>query len=343
MDPRARTGAGVTGVDEDRTTDVVLIGCGAVGWKRAAALPDRCRLVAAVDPVAERAERLVAALAPSARAGATAEEGLASGDGGLAIVATPHVPLVPSSLAALAAGWDVLVEKPGADRLAPLLELQDAARAAGRTVRVGFNHRFHPSVRKAAALLAAADHGSLMHIRAHYGHGGRPGYELEWRADRAVSGGGELLDQGVHLLDLVRHFAGDVDLAFAECRTDFWKMDVEDNAFLALRPRSGGFVWLHASWTEWKNTFSFEIALQRAKLWISGLGGSYGTERLTLYEMQPGMGPPATTAWEWPQADASWQLEVEDVLRVLDGGAGVGTTLEDCIAVHRIVEQAYAR
>ncbi|MGH2690324.1 MAG: Gfo/Idh/MocA family protein, partial [Actinomycetota bacterium] len=273
----------------------------------------------------------------------TAADAFASAGGGLAIVATPHAALVPASVAALEAGWDVLVEKPGADRLAPLLELRHTAAAAGRTVRVGFNHRFHPSVRKASSLLAGTDYGPLMHIRAHYGHGGRPGYELEWRADRAVSGGGELLDQGVHLVDLVRHFAGDVDLAFAECRTDFWKMDVEDNAFLALRPASGGFVWLHASWTEWKNTFSFEIALQRAKIRIAGLGGSYGTERLSLYEMQPEMGPPATTAWEWPQPDASWQLEVEDVLSVLDGGAGVGTTLDDCIAVHRIVEEAYAR
>jgi predicted dehydrogenase len=326
-----------------RVTDVVLIGCGAVGWKRAAALPDRCRLVAAADPARERAERLVGALAPAARAVGREAEALASAEGGLAIVATPHAALAAASIAALEAGWDVLVEKPGADRLAPLLELRDAAAAAGRTVRVGFNHRFHPSVRKAAALLAASDHGPLMHIRAHYGHGGRPGYELEWRADRAVSGGGELLDQGVHLIDLVRHFAGDVDLAFAECRTDFWKMDVEDNAFLALRPRSGGFAWLHASWTEWKNSFSFEIAMQRAKLQISGLGGSYGPERLSLFEMLPEMGPPVTRAWEWPQPDASWRLEVEDLLSVLDGAAGVGTTLDDCIAVHRIVEEAYAR
>lgn len=328
---------------EGRTTDVVLIGCGGVGWKRAAALPDRCRLVAAVDPVRERAERLVDALAPAARAESTAAEALGAAEGGLAMVATPHAALAGASIAALEAGWDVLVEKPGADRLAPLLELRDAAVAAGRTVRVGFNHRFHPSVRKAADLLAAADHGPLMHIRAHYGHGGRPGYELEWRADRAVSGGGELLDQGVHLIDLVRHFAGDVDLVFAECRTDFWKMDVEDNIFLALRPRSGGFAWLHASWTEWKNSFSFEIARQRAKLRISGLGGSYGTERLTLFEMLPEMGPPVTRAWEWPQPDASWRLEVEDMLSVLDGDGGVGTTLDDCIAVHRIVEETYAR
>lgn len=324
-------------------TGVVVIGCGAVGRKRAAALPEGCRLVAVADPERERAESLAREVAPGALVATTAEEAAAAEGARLAIVATPHSALVPSSLAAIEAGCDVLVEKPGADRLAGLLDLRAAATAAGRTVRVGFNHRFHPSVRMAASLIADGDYGDLMHIRGRYGHGGRPGYDSEWRADRSVSGGGELLDQGVHLVDLVRHVAGDVDLAFAECRTDFWKMEVEDNAFLALRPRSGGFAWLHASWTEWKNLFSLEIALMGAKLEIAGLGGSYGTERLTLYEMLPEMGPPATRAWEWPQADRSWERELDDVLAALGGRPSVGSTLDDAIEALRIVEEAYAR
>lgn len=331
----SRRAAGATGV--------VLIGCGGVGRKRAAMLPGSCRLLAAADPDLRRAESLVQQVAPGALVAAKAEEALAVEGAGLAIVATPHAVLVPASLAALEAGCHVLVEKPGADRVAPLLELRAAAERCGRTVRVGFNHRFHPSVRLAASLIAEGGYGTLMHVRARYGHGGRPGYEAEWRADRAVSGGGELLDQGVHLIDLLRHFAGDADLVFAECRTDFWDMQVEDNAFLALRPRSGGFAWLHASWTEWKNLFSFEIALQSAKIEIAGLGGSYGTERLTLYEMLPEMGPPATRAWEWPQADRSWGRELDDVLGAIEGRPAVGASLDDAVEALRIVEEAYAR
>jgi predicted dehydrogenase len=319
-------------------TGVVLIGCGGVGRKRAAALPASCRLLAV--------ESLVRTVSPGALVASTAAQALTAGaaEGAtLAIVATPHAALVPASLAAVEAGCEVLVEKPGADRLAPLLELRTAAETARRTVRIGFNHRFHPSVRLAASLIAENDYGSLMHIRGRYGHGGRPGYDSEWRADRSISGGGELLDQGVHLIDLVRHFAGDIDLAFAECRTDFWKMEVEDNAFLALRPRSGGFAWVHASWTEWKNLFSFEIALRDAKIEITGLGGSYGTERLVLYEMLPEMGPPATRAWEWPQADRSWGRELDDMLAAIEGRPSVGGTLGDAIEALRIVEEAYAR
>jgi predicted dehydrogenase len=183
-----------------------------------------------------------------------------------------------------------------------------------------------------------------MNIRARSGHGGRLGYEEEWRGSRALAGGGELLDQGIHLIDLVRYLAGDAELAFAELRTDYWRTDVEDNAFVALRCRSGPFAWLHASWTEWKNLFSFEVGMERAKLEISGLGGSYGVERLTLYEMLPELGPPDTTSWEWPRRDESWTREIDDVLKSLNGEAGaVGADINDATEALRLIETAYRR
>ncbi len=191
-------------------------------------------------------------------------------------------------------------------------------------------------------MITAGTYGRLLWIRARYGHGGRPGYEREWRADRATSGGGELIDQGSHLIDLVRFLVGDVDLAFAELPTLFWDMAVEDNAFLALRPRSGGLAWLHASWSEWKNMFSMEITLERAKLDINGLGGSYGVEQLTLFEMAPEMGPPFSTTWQWPFSDASWIAEMDDVTRELEGHEAIGASVTDAEAVYRIIEDAYA-
>ena len=77
-----------------------------------------------------------------------------------------------------------------------------------------------------------------MFIRARYGHGGRVGYEKEWRAQPAISGGGELIDQGAHLIDLSRWFLGDLTVDYAAVPTLFWDMPVDDNCFLALR--SGG-------------------------------------------------------------------------------------------------------
>jgi predicted dehydrogenase len=217
----------------------------------------------------------------------------------------------------------------------------EAARLSRRVVRVGFNHRHHPALRKAREIAEAGSLGPLLFVRGRYGHGGRLGYEKEWRADAVRSGGGELLDQGVHLLDLARCFAGD----FVECRahlaTLYWQMPVEDNAFLFLRSAGGALAWLHAGWTEWKNLFSLEIALQGGKLQVDGLGGSYGAERLTQYRMLPEMGPPETTVWDFAGADDSWRLEFEDFEAALRGEPTRSATLEDGLAVLRIVEEAY--
>jgi predicted dehydrogenase len=326
-------------------TRVAVIGCGLIGRKRLQALPAGAEVVALVDLDLGRAEALAATL--PATAGLRVADSIAAGLEGVqadvAIVATVHSALGPSTLAALEAGCHVLVEKPGAHRLEDLVAVRNTAQAAGKVVRVGFNHRFHPSLLRARDIASQKPYGDLMYIRGRYGHGGRPGYEKEWRARREVSGGGELVDQGIHLIDLTRYIAGDVDLVFAECRTDFWQSDVEDNAFLALRPRSGGFAWLHASWTEWKNLFSLEIAYRLAKVEINGLGGSYGVERLALYEMLPEMGPPATTIWEWPQADRSWSLEVADFLAAAAGAESQGASIDDCIAAFTLVEEAYRR
>jgi len=321
---------------------VAIVGAGLIGKKRAASLPGGVELCAVFDEVPELARSLASAH-PGAVATDTLEQALEHPGVDLVMVATPHHRLAAIGIEAVRRGHHVLLEKPGAHRLDALLELEQAAKENDRIVRVGFNHRFHPSFLHAREIVRSGKYGDVFSIRARYGHGGRPGYEKEWRAQREISGGGELIDQGLHLIDLVRYLAGDVDLAFAELRTDFWPMDVEDNAYVALRSRAGAFAWLHASWTEWKNIFSFEIALRDAKIEVQGLGGSYGTERCTLYEMLPEMGPPAATTWEWPQADASWTKEITDVAGGIDGHESLGADLSDCIAAFRIVEAAYGR
>ena len=130
------------------------------------------------------------------------------------------------------------------------------------------------------------------------------------------SGGGELIDQGVHLIDLARWFLGEfAEVARLRAMTYFWNMPVDDNAFLLLQDgRRQRCAFLHASCTEWKNTFSFEIYGRDGKLQIDGLGGSYGVERLTWYKMLPEMGPPETTIWEYPMADNSWEVELAEFL-----------------------------
>ncbi len=256
-------------------------------------------------------------------------------------VAAPHDQLAPVAAAAAAAGKHVLVEKPGARNAAELDTVAEAAARTGALVRVGFNHRFHRALRKAREIFESGALGEMMFVRGRYGHGGRPGYEREWRALPAISGGGELIDQGAHLIDLARWFLGDFTRVRGAAPTFFWPMPVEDNGFLLLETARGQVAFLHAGWTEWKNLFSFEISGRVGKLEINGLGGSYGTERLTWYKMSEQMGPPETLAWEYPMADDSWAAEnaafFEDIRLKRKPDPGIA----DAQAALRIVEQIY--
>ena len=94
-------------------------------------------------------------------------------------------------------------------------------------------------------------------------------------------------------------------------------MPVDDNAFFMLKNEKKQVAWLHVSSSEWKNSFSFEIYGVHGKLQVDGLGGSYGVEKLTYYQMLPSMGPPATTIWEYPFEDLSWQMELEYFIRTI--------------------------
>ena len=321
---------------------VSIIGCGLVGAKRALAMPAGAEVAGLFDLDRSRAEALVSRLNDRAFIHDSVKDLLVE-RAELVIVATIHRDLAELAGEAVEAGCNVLIEKPGACRPEELRAVRKAAVAGNRVVRVGFNHRFHPAISRAREILDRGDGGPLLFVRGRYGHGGRLGYEREWRADPALSGGGELLDQGVHLIDLTRFLEGDVELSFAKLSAAYWPMHVEDNAFLCLEVKTGGTAWLHASWTEWKNLFSLEVAHHRFKIEITGLGGSYGVERLTLYEMRPEMGPPDTSAWEWPSVDDSWGAELRDVLGAINGAPARGASVDDAIAALELVEEAYRR
>jgi predicted dehydrogenase len=309
-----------------------------IGKKRAAALPAGCVAVCC-DTDAERAGQL--AKTYGAAAITDWREAVSRQDVDAVFVATTHDMLAPISAEAAGNGKHVLVEKPGARCAGELDPAAEAAARTGAIVRIGFNHRFHRAFRKAREIFESGALGEMMFIRGRYGHGGRVGYDREWRAVPEKSGGGELIDQGAHLIDLSRWFLGDFSRVRGAAPTFFWDMPVEDNGFLLLETARGQVAFLHAGWTEWKNVFSFEISGRVGKLEISGLGGSYGPERLTWYKMSPEMGPPETLAWEYPMADDSWQAEnaafFEDIRLCRQPSPGIA----DAQAVLRIVEQVY--
>jgi predicted dehydrogenase len=293
-------------------TGFAIVGCGLIGRRRANVLPAGA-LKQVFDVERDRALEL-SRIHPNC-VPATSVEGLLSNDSIQAvIVATANSALASITLAAVRAGKDVLVEKPGAIRSDQLAEIESAAAATGALVRIGYNHRFHPAFLKIGELMRTEPLGEILFLRARYGHGGRVGYEREWRADPKLSGGGELIDQGVHLIDLAGMFLGEFEQVDGHAVTAFWNMPVDDNAFVSLRTAQGKTAWLHVSCTEWKNLFSFEIYFRQAKLQVDGLGGSYGLERLTYYQMLPEMGPPETVIYEFPRGDDSWAVELQEFI-----------------------------
>lgn len=313
-----------------------IIGCGAIGEKRAAATRGHS-IVAVNDVDRKRSDAL--ALKYGAQALPHWQDVLKA-DIDAAIIATTHDCLSEIALAAVKAGRHVLVEKPAGRSCAELAPIVEAAEAAKRVVKVGFNHRFHPALQKAKAMADAGELGPLLYIRGRYGHGGRLGMEKEWRCDPVISGGGELIDQAPHLIDLSRWFLGDLALDYSFTPTLFWNIKADDNVFLALRSPSDQVAWLHATWVEWKNMFSFEIVGRDGKLVADGLGGSYGTERLTYYKMLPQMGPPETTIWEYAFPDNSWYEEFKDFVDAISGSRRPNGDVLDAYAALKIIEQA---
>jgi predicted dehydrogenase len=182
-----------------------------------------------------------------------------------------------------------------------------------------------------------------MSMRCRYGHGGRPGYDKEWRSDPAVSGGGELLDQGIHAVDLFRWFAGDFSQAvgFTECYVWTAGSIVEDNGFALFRTAAGQVASLHASWTQWKNLFSFEIFGREGYLSVEGLGGSYGPESLVWGRRRPASGPPDEERFDFDGPDCSWMAEWQDLVTAIHEGRQPLATAYDGREAMRMVSAVY--
>jgi predicted dehydrogenase len=289
---------------------VGIIGCGLIGRKRAEALGSD-ELVGCYDVLPEAAKGLVAGHGGVACSSVEALLGLSPD---VVIIAAIHSELSKLARLALQAGAHILVEKPAGRCRDDVVAIQEAAEEADRLVKVGFNHRFHPGIHRAISEARSGMHGEVFFARARYGHGARLGYESEWRCDPALSGGGEIVDQGMHLLDLFYWLFGELPLSSSLLRTHFWGADVDDNAVLVLGERGGPrtrspWALAHVSWTEWKNRFSFEIVCRHAKLDVDGLVRSYGPQRLTIYRMRPELGPPDTEVIQYSDRDLSWERE----------------------------------
>jgi len=321
---------------------VGIVGCGLIGSRRAAeaaAHPDSM-LTMVADTAPEATEKLAERF--DARQVADWQQIVAASDLDVVIVATPNKYLAEIASAALAAGKHALIEKPMGRNLEEARSLAADARRSGKLLKVGFNHRYHPALRRAHELFAGGAIGKLLNLRVRYGHGGRPGYEKEWRGSLDLAGGGELTDQGVHVFDLIGWFAGRPSQVAALTQTAAWPIaPLEDNGFALLSFDGGAIASLHTSWTQWKNLFSFEVFGERGALLVEGLGGSYGVETLHVHERLPEGGAPVVRTETFEGPDESWKLEWDEFVGAIARGSPYSGGPEDGLLAMTLLDALY--
>lgn len=267
-------------------------------------------------------------------------------------VCTPNNVTAPLCVEALRRCGRVFCEKPPGRSWKEFEQIAEAARAApGHTLVFGFNHRLHPSIQAAKAMVGQGGLGEILYVKGAYGKSGGLRYRESWRNKPEVSGGGILLDQGIHMLDLFCLFVGPLEVVEAVLVDSFWNCGVEDNAFVLLRARENGTpVFLHSSATLWKHTFRLEIGCRDGYLVATGLlsqTGSYGREQLVIGRRQfedeaMALGNPREEIIHFDR-DESWDREVREFLdAVQEGRPATHGTLEEARRVMEIVRDVYA-
>jgi predicted dehydrogenase len=325
-----------------RRFGVAVIGLGRFGYKRIQAVGANpgSRLQVVSDVLADRAQLAAAEFACDSTT--RWAEALDRRDVDIVVVSTTTRSLPEIAAAAVLAGKHVLCEKPFGRNSREVLAAVEAAEDKHLCLKVGYNHRYHPAVARAHALLEQGAIGRLHFMRCLYGHGGREGYDREWRSRPEMAGGGQLLDQGVHALDLFRWFGGEFSEVKAAVSTAFWPIEpLEDNVFAILQSEHGCLASLHASWTQWKNTFQFEAYGEKGYLSAAGLGGTYGPERLCWGERHSLGQPPHEQWFDFPGPDLSLQEEWSDFLDCIESGREPASSGRDGWKTLRLAEAIY--
>jgi predicted dehydrogenase len=314
-----------------------VLGCGVIGERRTAKLPEGVRVTACFDVNQERAQALAKKLGAETKP--TLEAFFATPGLEAVVIAAINSELVPLAQKALDHGLHILVEKPAARSVTELKTLKNPK---GKVIKIGFNHRFHPAYERMLQELASQPNDPIMFIRAQYGNGSRLGFEREWRATPELGGGGELLDQGVHVLDLASGIVPDLKVVTGFVKTHYWNMAVDDNAWATLSsPSTQATFTMHVSSTEWKNEFRFEVYTRSRKYQWLGLGRSYGAEKLFIHKMKPEMGPPDSEEIAFPPEDNSWIDENKNFVDAINGEAKINGGFDDAVRSLAQVEAIY--
>lgn len=254
------------------------------------------------------------------------------------------------TIKALKKGYHVFCEKPPAHTVAELQEVLNIEKESNRILKYGFNHRLHYSVVEAKKLIDTGSMGKLLWIRGVYGKAGSIDYNKNWRNYKKYSGGGILLDQGIHMLDLMCYFtSSNFEVLNAELTNSFWDIEVEDNAFITMKNKNGVVATMHSSATQWKHKFLLEMEFENGYINLDGIlsnSRSYAPEMLItarreFEDVTYAMGKPKEQTI-WFENDDSWKLELEEFIdAILNGKELKHGTSYDGLRALSLVEDIY--
>lgn len=327
------------------TLKVGIVGLGHMGRIRAREIARRpdMELIAGSDPNPDAADDF-----PGIRYSSDYRDVLDAGVDAV-FVCTPNRFTPEVTIAALDAGKHVLCEKPPGRTIADINAIIAAEKRNPQCkLKFGFNHRYHAGVQEAKRIISSGRLGNLLWVRGVYGKSGGSGFEESWRNTAEVGGGGILLDQGIHMLDLFRFFCGDFVEVKSMVTTAYWNVEVEDNAFALLRNGEGRIAMLHSSSTQWKHRFNLEIYLSEGYLSINGIltsSRSYGDETITVarrrFDEGFAVGKPREEVIYF-DTDPSWELEVRDFAECIQQDVPItsGTSL-DALKAMELVYSIY--
>lgn len=269
-------------------------------------------------------------------------------DVNIIIVCTPNFLNKKLTIDSLNAGKHVFCEKPPAFTGSDVLEIREAEKMSGKKLMYGFNHRHHDSIIKMKELIESGEYGKVLWSRGRYGKSVTEDYYNQWRAKKELAGGGIIIDQGIHMLDLFLYLSGDYDIVKAEVSNLYWKMDVEDNAFVILKDsKTGKVASLHSTMSQWRHLFSLEIFLEKGYMVLNGLitsSMSYGEEVLSVAKNRS-TAPAATWKDEVItkySINNSWRYEMEHFLNAIENNAPITIgNSEDAFKLMTIIDKIY--
>ena len=329
---------------KEKVVRVGIIGFGKMGHIRYEAIggSGQGQVVAVADPRAH-------VTLPGVRCTLSAQELLADKGVDAVFICTPNHLNQSLTIAALRAGKHVFCEKPPAFCARDVEEVMAVERAVGnRKLMYGFNHRHHGSVRKAKELIDSGVYGRILWMRGRYGKSVDESFYSDWRSKKQLAGGGILMDQGIHMLDLFLMLAGDFEEVLAVVSNLYWKLDVEDNVFAIYRNKGGLVASLHSTMTQWRHLFSFEIFLEKGYIVINGLltaSGTYGEEVMTLAKNRT-----TAPAASWNDEEhfrfdtnTSWRSEADHFFHAVarDEPITIGNS-DEALKLMRLIDKTYA-